>query len=68
MSNFYYDELQSALYEQRFGIVSGRLISHTSRDARASVSLLEGVTVEVILTTRGFEVSSDLLLESYLIS
>ena len=67
MSNFYHDELQRALHEQRFGIVGSRLISHTSRDARASVSLLEGVNIEVMLTSRGFQVSRNLPLVSRLI-
>ncbi|EJF57081.1 hypothetical protein DICSQDRAFT_70216 [Dichomitus squalens LYAD-421 SS1] len=57
---FAHDELERALKEQSFGITSFEIVSTTPLKAAASVVLLEGPTVLVSLSNRGFQVHPDL--------
>lgn len=56
---FAQSELALALSEQKFGIESYSMImkSGTELEATAEVLLLEGMAVEVTLTSRGYQVS-----------
>lgn len=58
MSSFCSTELQRALKEQTFGIKSYSISSTSSQQATASVVLLEGSKITVLLTTQGFSVRS----------
>ncbi|TBU23198.1 hypothetical protein BD309DRAFT_951956 [Dichomitus squalens] len=55
---FAHDELERALKEQSFGITSFEIVSTTPLKAAASVVLLEGPTVLVSLSNRGFQLYS----------
>ncbi|KAI3616104.1 hypothetical protein WG66_014055 [Moniliophthora roreri] len=54
--SFYRDELRKALSEQRSAIEVYSVLRYTSLDAHASVTLLEGKVIYVILTERGFAI------------
>ena len=53
---FTQEELARALKEQSFGINSYEIVSTTPLKATASVVLLEGQTILVSLSSRGFQV------------
>ena len=53
---FTQEELARALKEQSFGINTYEIISTTPLKATASVILLEGQTILVSLSSRGFQV------------
>lgn len=55
--SFFHDELRRALAEQSFGITAYALTHWTSQEAKARVELLEDVTVEIVLSIRGFQVA-----------
>ncbi|KAI0771207.1 GSKIP domain-containing protein [Trametes elegans] len=57
-SAFVREELERALAEQSFGIVSFEITSSSSMKATARVVLLEGEPVLVSLTSRGFQLNS----------
>lgn len=59
MNSFYERELRAALEEQRFGVEDAYMIGSTPNDAKASLTLLEGKTVEVKLSREGFRVRTD---------
>ncbi|KZV65603.1 hypothetical protein PENSPDRAFT_586657 [Peniophora sp. CONT] len=54
INSFYERELRAALEEQRFGVEDAFMIESTPNDAKASVVLLEGKTIEVKLSREGF--------------
>ncbi|VDB94506.1 unnamed protein product [Peniophora sp. CBMAI 1063] len=54
INSFYERELRAALEEQRFGVEDAFMLDSTPNDAKASVVLLEGKTVEVKLSKEGF--------------
>ena len=54
-------ELERALSEQSFGISAYAIVSSTELEATAVVTLLEGRTLSVVLTPRGYEARCDLL-------
>ena len=56
INSFYERELRTALEEQRFGVEDAFMIESTPNDAKASVILLEGKTVEIKLSREGFRV------------
>lgn len=53
---FVHEELVRALKEQEFGITSYEIVSTSPLKAIARVELLEGESVLVSLTSRGFQV------------
>ena len=53
---FVKEELSRALNEQSFGITSHEIISSTPLKAAARVVLLEGDTILLSLSSRGFQV------------
>ncbi|KAF9013528.1 hypothetical protein BDQ17DRAFT_1297221 [Cyathus striatus] len=55
-SSFYRDELQRAFSEQSFGIRSFHITSSNARQAVATVVLLEGQKLIVVLTNQGYSV------------
>ncbi|CAL1712703.1 unnamed protein product [Somion occarium] len=55
-SDFTQVELEQALSEQSFGITSYKITSSTDLQASARVVLLEGNTITISLTSRGYEV------------
>jgi len=52
-------ELDQALSEQSFGITSYEIQSVSQLEAEARVVLLEGDSIRITLTSRGYEVVSD---------
>jgi hypothetical protein len=54
---FFASELKRALDEQSFGIKSSTLLSSSLFSAEASVTLLEGRTIVIVLTSQGYSVS-----------
>lgn len=57
-ASFYRDELRRILNEQFFGVSSFIITGASAEDATASVKLLEGRDVTIILTARGYQDSS----------
>ncbi|EPQ54590.1 hypothetical protein GLOTRDRAFT_42777 [Gloeophyllum trabeum ATCC 11539] len=55
-ASFYRDELRRILNEQFFGVSSFIITGASAEDATASVKLLEGRDVTIILTARGYQV------------
>ncbi|KAI9454829.1 hypothetical protein F5148DRAFT_1227913 [Russula earlei] len=56
---FYRRELTRALNEQRFGISSGSEVTRfTENEAEAKLTLLEGETIHVVLSSAGYKVST----------
>ena len=53
---FTQEELARALKEQSFGITTFEIVSTTPLKATASIVLLEGQTILVSLSSRGFHV------------
>lgn len=63
MDSFFYLELERALNEQSFGITRFQLARPTtSLEASAYVTLLEGNTVHISLSARGYQVCKVFLL------
>jgi hypothetical protein len=60
-SKFFYDELRAALSENSYGFANHGPVKSTAIDATTQVQLLEGKTITVILTSRGFSVSKCLI-------
>jgi hypothetical protein len=60
-SKFFLDELKAALSENSYGFAEHGPVKSTAMDATTEVQLLEGKTITVILTSRGFSVSKRLL-------
>ncbi|KZT23459.1 hypothetical protein NEOLEDRAFT_1096197 [Neolentinus lepideus HHB14362 ss-1] len=56
--SFYRDELRKILSEQSFGVSSFDITGYSAEDATASIRLLEDRNVTVVLTARGYQVSS----------
>jgi hypothetical protein len=54
--SFYYTELNKALAEQAYGLAKFDVSSSTSHEAAASVTLLEGKTIRITLSARGYQV------------
>lgn len=54
---FFSDELQQNLAEQSFGIASYKLGPSSAYEATARVDLLEGIQVQVSLSSRGYQAS-----------
>lgn len=56
--DFFVNELKNSLQEQQFigGIKSFRITSSANTEAIAQLTLLEGQTVEVVLTGEGYKV------------
>lgn len=54
--SFYYTELNKALSEQAFGLGQFDVKSSTPHEATASVTLLEGRTIRITLSARGYQV------------
>lgn len=57
-SSFWAEELQRALAEQSFGIRVYSIIATTPLRATASVTLHEGHSIFILLTSRGYSVRS----------
>ncbi|KAK7056920.1 hypothetical protein VNI00_002638 [Paramarasmius palmivorus] len=56
MGSFYTTELQRALTEQGSTIGTFTMLEFTTLDAQASVTLLEGEVIRIILTERGYAI------------
>jgi hypothetical protein len=56
ITGFYRCELTQALNEQAFGISHSEVIHSTENEAEATVTLLEGKTINVILSNAGYKV------------
>lgn len=57
-SDFFKEELSASLKEQEFGIKDAKLLSSSPTDAVASISLLEGNIIEILLSSGGYKVKS----------
>jgi len=63
--SFYHTELSKALSEQAFGLARFEVYRGSSpHEATASVTLLEGRTVRITLTARGYQLDGDQIFES----
>ncbi|TFK40539.1 hypothetical protein BDQ12DRAFT_456878 [Crucibulum laeve] len=58
-ASFFRDEMHRALDEQGFGIRSFTVTSSNSRQAVASVLLLEGHKINICLTSQGYSVDAE---------
>ena len=56
VAEFYRHELTQALNEQAFGICCSEMICSTENEAEADVTLLEGNTIHVVLSSAGHKV------------
>ena len=56
VADFYRRELTQALNEQTFGISCSEIICFTENEAQATVTLLEGNTIDVVLSSAGYKV------------
>jgi hypothetical protein len=56
VAGFYRRELTQALSEQAFGISCSEIIHSTENEAEATITLLEGNTINVVLTSAGHKV------------
>lgn len=56
VAEFYRRELTQALNEQAFGISCSEIICSTENEAEADVTLLEGNTIHVVLSSAGHKV------------
>jgi hypothetical protein len=56
VAEFYRRELTQALNEQTFGISCSEIICSTENEAQATVTLLEGNTITVVLSSAGYKV------------
>jgi len=57
VAEFYRRELTQALNEQTFGISCSEIICSTESEAQATVTLLEGNTIDVVLSSAGYKMS-----------
>ena len=64
-SSFYEDELRASLQEQVAYIDCFEALDHNGHEATARVHVPEGKTVDIILTARGFQVSTMHMPRSY---
>ncbi|KAJ8595238.1 hypothetical protein M405DRAFT_807526 [Rhizopogon salebrosus TDB-379] len=62
--SFYYTELSKALAEQAYGLAKFDVSSSTSHEATASVTLLEGKTIRITLSARGYQPDGGQIFES----
>lgn len=58
MSSFYEDELRTSLQEQAAFIDCYESLGYNGHEATVRVRVLEGKTVDIALTARGFQVSA----------
>ena len=56
IAEFYRRELAQALNEQAFGISRSEVTRFTENEAEAIVTLLEGMTINVVLSSAGYKV------------
>jgi hypothetical protein len=56
VAEFYQRELTQALNEQDFGISRSEIIHHNEKEAEATITLLEGNTINVVLSSPGYKV------------
>lgn len=64
-TSFYHTELSRALSEQAFGLARFDVYGGSSpHEATASVTLLEGKTIRITLTARGYQLDGDQIFES----
>jgi hypothetical protein len=56
VAGFYRRELALALAEQAFGISRSDVTYFTENEAEATITLLEGNTIDVVLSIAGYEV------------
>lgn len=56
VAEFYQRELAQALNEQAFGISRSEIIHCNENEAEATITLLEGNTINVILSSAGYKV------------
>jgi len=62
--SFYYTELNKALSEQAFGLGQSNVTGSTPHEATASVTLLEGRTIRITLSARGYQLDGGRIFES----
>ncbi|KAG2129124.1 hypothetical protein DEU56DRAFT_817829 [Suillus clintonianus] len=63
--SFYHTELNRALSEQAFGLARFDIFRSSSpHEATASVTLIEGRTIRITLTARGYQLDGDQIFES----
>jgi len=56
VADFYRRELAQALNEQSFGITRSEITRFSENEAEATITLLEGRTVDVVLSPAGYKV------------
>jgi hypothetical protein len=56
VTDFYRRELAQALNEQGFGISRSEVTHFTGNDAEATITLLEGKTINIVLSIAGYKV------------
>lgn len=56
VAEFYRRELARALAEQAFGISRSEVTRFTENEAEATITLLEGNTINVVLSIAGYKV------------
>jgi len=56
VAEFYQRELAQALNEQVFGISRSEIIHSNENEAEATITLLEGNTINVVLSSAGYKV------------
>lgn len=56
VAEFYQRELARALSEQVFGISRSEIIQCDENEAEATITLLEGNTINVVLSSAGYKV------------
>jgi hypothetical protein len=56
VADFYRRELALALSEQSFGITRSEITHFSENEAEATITLLEGKTVDVALSSAGYKV------------
>ena len=56
VAEFYRRELAQALAEQAFGISRSEVTHFTENEAEATITLLEGNTIDVALSIAGYQV------------
>jgi len=57
VADFYRRELERALNEQSFGITHSEITHFSENEAEATITLLEGQTVDVALSSAGYKVT-----------
>ena len=65
VADFYRRELARALNEQSFGIAHSEITHFSEHEARATMTLLEGQTVDVALSSAGYNVGQILSNDSF---